>query len=329
MWMGRRSVGLLVGVGIALGFAPDAASSCEWLPPSDVLVLPSDGAEEVPIDARIWVAGGGGSEVVVVHEGEEIGGTKHGSGWWSFGLGEMFPYSTYEFVVNICFAAGCPIVYEYGPFAFTTSAEEASLPAEVSVVAVVMGAPGSDALQGAVPASCEEQVLDQDCFDEVPVLIAGFAVEPNLSAAVFSAWPVGADDSEMLLSSAECPILFAGPSADISGSCFWLVAYSLAGEASQPAKACLDGGAEAETSGLADNMNDARSSQAEDKWSGPVDATGYGSGAGRGCSTALCVHSEARLGCVGVLVVLLLVGAVVCRSSSPSVRSCGGAPARS
>jgi len=241
----RRAMGVVLlryvfGVATILGLAGNAIAVCEWIAPAELVVLPSDGSASIPLDARIWVLGGWGSQVSVSAQDVALEGEQEGRGWWSFVPEGIEANSTYEFTVTVCRSLGCPTLFEYGPFSFSVSAEKAETPAQVLVASVFSGAPGSTELEDVVSESCQAQLLQQDCFDELPLAIVAFDCELSSGAVVRSAWIGQHKPSKMLLSTIECPILMAGHTADLVGNCIWLMNHNIAGESSEPVQVCAD-----------------------------------------------------------------------------------------
>ncbi len=228
-----------------------AKGSCVWDPPEHLFTIPFDGAEDVPTDAKLWVLHGSDSleKTVVELDGLELQGSKVGYAWRAYALPSLEPGRTYEYTVTVC-PEGCPDVYSFGPHTFTAGSTVAGKPEPPTLSDATVEPNRGVEEEDIPPGSCLQQIMIQDCFDTGQNALYRFQLDVDQNTSHYAALVTDAM-VPVHLSTTACPLQYIstcdgfdqwGEGECRSSLCLDVVAYNIAGEASEPTELCWDFG---------------------------------------------------------------------------------------
>ncbi len=344
--------GLLIG-GAALCMAPAARASCLWEPPQHLFVLPADGATDVPVDARIWVNAGIGSQVEVTVGGVALEAQRESLSWYSFPPPDPAPGAACEFTVRICFDEVPEPCTDYGPYSFTFGTGTAPAPAVPTLLGITGIPSEGNEEQPELPAElCKYQILSQDCFDQGQSLCERFDLAADPGTALYAVLGTKADKvSDDYLSTPDCgaqcmtlaPWLEVECGRRSTETCREVQAINLAGTRSEPVLLCgeaqitLDDGSSWHSDCVA--QEDAPAAADQDV-AAPATPDGNGGG-GSGCSATTHGPASGPLALLAALslafalvrqrrlvaVVLLALGLIACDAGNDVADGTGGTDA--
>jgi hypothetical protein len=291
-------LGVLAPLVVAFGlFEPTVLeASCAWAPPSgELFTVPTNGATDVPTDARLWVLVGMETTVTVTMDGAVLPETKEGRAWRSYELPTLGSGKAYSYSVTICHAEGCPEPFEYGPYTFTAGGGVAAAPAGPEMLEMMAG-PTDGNWNGETGSDpCERQIMAQDCYDVGPIALYELTLKPDPEASHFAVWTGEKKAGNLYFSTADCPaqIISMCPALEdsddcdlIAPVCFNVAAYNEAGGATEPVEMCSEPTAVAPLQ-IDMGGNDAVGDVAAGAVDGGSEGTGSGCGVSAGASAGV------------------------------------------
>ena len=178
-----------------IAWVEEPLASCGPQPPREsVVVVPSDGAVDVPAKGKLWVLAGPDYHVTIVWSasGEELVAEKVNGGWFRAALPELSQDTRYEYMVSIIGGIDDDILF--GPYSFTTGHGDIAEP--------VVRIDGSLSLsepkvwnEGYYPELCESLVSVQSCVDHGDVRLASLPLQVS-GAELVAVW-TGSNDPDL------------------------------------------------------------------------------------------------------------------------------------
>lgn len=242
---------LLVACLVVVVHGNSASAACVLEAPNHLFSIPADGAVDVPLDAKLWILHGSESleKTVVTFDGVELQGSKVGYSWRAYELQSLEPGKTYEYTVTIC-PEGCPDVYSFGPYTFTAGNTVAGKPEPPTLTEATVEPNQGVEEDDPPPGSCLQQIMIQDCFDTGQNVLYRFHLDVDQNTTHY-AQLVTDDKVPVHLSTTACPLQYIsicdgidswGEGECKSSICMDVVAYNIAGVASDPTELCWDFG---------------------------------------------------------------------------------------
>lgn len=245
MKAGTAAITLLL---LMLTWPASSYASCAWEFPEHLFVLPEDQAENVPVDARIWINATLGTARVFVGD-QELEARQEGRSWFSFEP-TITPGQELSFEVKICEpeAGDCR---DYGPYSFTAGSAAAAAPTLPVLEGLEALSSEGNFENISLPEDlCTYQLLSQDCFDVGPMYQMNMQLVQDDGAALYSIRlnenvTPGKEVKYSYLSTPDCRLQYITGLVESSAcgpvqqeSCGWVQAINLAGERSEEVKLC-------------------------------------------------------------------------------------------